>query len=65
MKLKKEAPESPISLATGFHYQLERNRAGQRVASTVLISQEAPLGVTCLQQEISVVSSYFAPYNGT
>lgn len=65
MQLKKEAPESHISLGSGFHYQLEMNRAGQRVASIVLISQEAPFGVTCLQEEISVVSCFFAPYNGT
>lgn len=65
MTLEKEAAGSLISLATGFHYQLERNRAGQRVASIVLISQKAPLGMTCLQQGISVVSCYFAPYNGT
>lgn len=53
------------SSAATFHYQLERNWVGRRDAGIVLISQEVPLGVTCLQQGISVVSCYFAPYNGT
>lgn len=60
-----EAPERCVSLSAVFHYQLERNCAGQGDVDIVLISQEAPLGVACLQRGISVVSCYFTPYNGT
>lgn len=62
-ELTTEAPQSPISLPTGFHYQLQRD--GQRVASTVLISQEAALGVPWLQRGVALVSFYCASCNGT